>query len=353
MITNNLKLKMPILVLSALLFLAVCLWILRAALAPFFAAVVFTYLLWPIFCFLSKRIGKVLSAIIVVFTGMLVGTAAAWGVLVAFEGQIRRIISSFPQWMVALEIKFLPWFQDNPWILQKLQSAVDSFDPMVFVRGISGAGLGVLGWMLQALSFALVPLIAYYMLLDGPKWLESSESLVPKRFQPTVREILNEINERLGGFIRGELLVVTSMSILQGLTFAILGVPYAWLLGLVAGVSNIVPYSPYVTALPMALLLTAFEGAVWGRIIAVGLTFFVVQKAEGFYFTPVWVGKASRLHPLEVLLALLCFGFAFGLLGLIFAVPIMIVIKVVGKKLLDIYRTHPWFEHTDTKTNLD
>jgi predicted PurR-regulated permease PerM len=121
----------------------------------------------------------------------------------------------------------------------------------------------------------------------------------------------------------------------------------------VAGFSNIVPYSPYVTAMPVAMLLTAFEGAGWGRIIAIGLTFFVVQKAEGFYFTPVWVGRASRLHPLEVLLALVCFGFAFGLLGLIFAVPLMIVIKVAGKKLLDVYRAHPWFRQSDTETNLN
>jgi predicted PurR-regulated permease PerM len=343
---------MPLLVLCALLVFAACLWILRAALAPFFAAVVFAYLLWPMFCFLSKRVGKVPSAIIVVFSGMVVGAAVVWGVIVAFDGQIRRIIASFPEWKAALEAKFLPWFLDNPWILQKLRSVTDSFDPMVFVRGISGAGLGVLGWMLQALSFALVPLIAYYMLMDGPKWLESSETLVPERFRSAALDMLNEINERLGGFIRGELMVVTSMSFLQGLAFAILGVPYAWLLGLVAGVSNIVPYSPYVTALPMALLLTAFEGAGWGRIIAIGLTFFVVQKAEGFYFTPVWVGRASRLHPLEVLLALVCFGFAFGLLGLIFAVPLMIVIKVAGKKLLDVYRANPWFGQSDAETNL-
>jgi predicted PurR-regulated permease PerM len=211
----------------------------------------------------------------------------------------------------------------------------------------------VLGWLLQALSFALVPLIAYYLLLDGPKWLKSSELLLPERFLPVARDILNEINERLGGFIRGELMVITSMSVLQGLAFAILGVPYAWLLGLVAGFSNIVPFSPYVTAMPVAMLLTAFEGAGWGRIIAIGLTFFVVQKAEGFYFTPVWVGRASRLHPLEVLLALVCFGFAFGLLGLIFAVPLMIVIKVAGKKLLDVYRAHPWFGQSGAETNLN
>jgi predicted PurR-regulated permease PerM len=68
-----------------------------------------------------------------------------------------------------------------------------------------------------------------------------------------------------------------------------------------------------------------------------------VQKAEALYFTPVWVGRASRLHPLEVLLGILCFGFAFGLIGLIFAVPLMIVVKVVLESLIADYQRHPWF----------
>ena len=68
-----------------------------------------------------------------------------------------------------------------------------------------------------------------------------------------------------------------------------------------------------------------------------------MQKLEALYFTPVWVGRASRLHPLEVLLGILCFGFAFGLIGLIFAVPLMIVVKVVLEHLIDDYKQHPWF----------
>jgi len=335
---------MPLAILGALLLFVGCLWVLRAALAPFFAAMVFAYLLWPVFRFLNERMGKALSALIAISFGMLVGVIAFWMLFGVFDEQVRRIIATFPQLKTTFETRLVPWLQGYPWIVEKIQAAMDSFDPMLFVRGISGAGLGVVGWILQALSFALVPLIAYYVFVDGPKWLESLESIVPTRFRIDVRDVLREINRRLGGFIRGEMLVASCMSILQGLTFAILGVPYAWLLGLVAGFSNVVPYSPYVTALPLALLVVAFEGAGWGRIIGIAFAFFMVQKIEGFYLTPVWVGKASHLHPLEVLLALLCFGFAFGVLGLIFAIPLMIVAKVLAKKLLEIYRAHPWFE---------
>jgi predicted PurR-regulated permease PerM len=74
--------------------------------------------------------------------------------------------------------------------------------------------------------------------------------------------------------------------------------------------------------------------------------FTAVQKAETLYFTPVWVGRASGLHPLEVLLAILCFGYAFGVVGLVFAVPMMIVLKVATRLGLESYKAHPWFSGT-------
>jgi predicted PurR-regulated permease PerM len=111
----------------------------------------------------------------------------------------------------------------------------------------------------------------------------------------------------------------------------------------VAGISNVVPYSPYVTALPAALVLAGLQGMGWGTTVAIALVFTVVQKLEALYFTPVWVGRASKLHPLEVLLAVVCFGFAFGIPGLIFAVPLMIVVKVSAEHILADYKEHPWY----------
>jgi predicted PurR-regulated permease PerM len=150
-------------------------------------------------------------------------------------------------------------------------------------------------------------------------------------------------HQRLGGYIRGQAAVALVMSLLQGLAFALLGMPYAWLLGLVAGLSNIVPYSPYLTALPPALILATLDGGRSGHLLTIALVFIAVQKVEGFYLTPVWVGRASRLHPLEVLLALTAFGFWFGVLGLVFAVPLAVTLKVALEEVLVDYKAHPWF----------
>jgi len=110
-----------------------------------------------------------------------------------------------------------------------------------------------------------------------------------------------------------------------------------------AGIANVVPYSPYLTALPLALLFSALNGAGPGHLLLILVVFELVQKCEAFYFTPVWVGRASGLHPLEVLLAIFCFGFAFGIVGLIFAVPMMIVAKALFRTLIENYKSQSWF----------
>ena len=215
---------------------------------------------------------------------------------------------------------------------------------MALLMGIWGAGADVLGWFLGAMTLLLVPIIVYYLLVEGPGLLDALDGLVPPRHRARVRTLVADIHTRLGGYIRGEIAVAGAMALLQGLGFQVMGVPYPWLLGCIAGVSNVVPYSPYLTALLPALVVAGLGDMGGGRLLAVALAFTAIQKTEALYFTPVWVGRASRLHPLEVLLAILCFGFAFGLVGLIFAVPLMIVVKVALETFIADYKRHPWFE---------
>jgi len=180
--------------------------------------------------------------------------------------------------------------------------------------------------------------------VDGPELAHGLGQRIPQRFRAPLKTSLRQINERLGGYIRGELALALVMALLQGTALRILGVPHAWILGLIAGFSNVVPYSPYLTAMAPALVLVGLEGGGWARLLAVSIVFILVQKIEALYLTPVWVGRASKLHPLEVLLGVLCFGFAFGILGLIFAIPLMIVVKVVGEVCLAKWVADPWFK---------
>lgn len=310
---------------------------------PFFVAMVLAYLLLPLVERLARRVRRPLAVLGVLvaaggFLALLLWLLVPWVV-----DQMARMVDSIPTWRRAIEVRVGPWMQNHPWLAQKVRDGIEGFDPMVLVAGLRSAGAGVLQWFLRAVALVLVPVILYFLLMDGHLALRALEDLIPPRHRERVGRMAAEIHRRLGGYIRGQMGVALAMSVLQGIGLAVMGVPYAWLLGLVAGFSNFVPYSPYITALPPALLLLGLGGAGGIKLVALVVVFAGIQKMEALYFTPVWVGRASNLHPLEVLLAVLAFGFAFGLLGLVFAVPLMIVVKVAFEELRRDYQDLSWF----------
>lgn len=333
----------PLTVLLPILGALGVLWFLRTALAPFFLAMVLAYLLEPLTARLARRIRRGWAALIAILVLILGAALLFWAIVPLFVAQLERLWTSLPGWQAKAVQQWMPWLSAHPAVLEKWRNALDGVDPMAFLRGLGIAGAGLLGWFLESMTLILVPLIVYYLLVEGPQTQRDLEGLIPVRHRGRVLALVTEVNGQLGGYVRGQLAVALVMSVLQGLAFHLLGVPYAWLLGLVAGISNVVPYSPYITALPLALVMAALDGASGAHLLVQILVFVLVQKAETFYFTPVWVGRATGLHPLEVLLAIFCFGFAFGLVGLIFAVPLMIVTKVLFRALLAHYKASPWF----------
>jgi len=321
----------------------VALWFFRTALAPFFLAMVLAYLMEPAASRLARRMPRGAAALLAILGFTLVVALFLWALVPPVVAQAERLAASIPELREKAFVRWQPWFQAHPEVLARVRRALDSLDPLSFLQGLRLAGAGLLGWFLNLMTLVLVPLIVYYLLVEGPSLARGLDSLIPVRFKDKADALAGEINRRLGGYIRGQLAVALVMSFLQGLGLQLMGVPYAWVLGLLAGFANIVPYTPYVTALPLALLFSALAGAGWGHLLLLVLVFELVQKAEAFYLTPVWVGRASGLHPLEVLLAVFCFGYAFGIVGLIFAVPLMIVLKALFRALLAKYRTHPWY----------
>jgi len=319
------------------------LWFLRTALAPFFAAIVLAYLMEPFTTWLARHIPRGWAALAAILLFLVILGLILWAMVPPFVTQGERLVASLPGLRERAIDRWMPWLYAHPVVLAKFRQVMDSLDPQAFLKGLGTAGLGLLGWFLELLTLILVPLIVYYLLVEGPQLTHGLDALVPFRFRVRARALAAEINHRLGGYIRGQLAVTLVMSLLQGLALQILGVPYAWLLGLLAGVSNVIPYSSYITALPFALLFSGLNGAGGGHLLLTVLVFVLVQKTETFYFTPVWVGRASGLHPLEVLLGIFCFGFAFGVLGLIFAVPLMIVCKALFRELITNYKSHAWF----------
>ncbi|MBL0313810.1 MAG: AI-2E family transporter [Holophagaceae bacterium] len=324
----------------------VAVWLLRQALMPFFVAMVLAYLLSPLVEHLARHVRRSFAVIFVLFSALATMAAVLLFISPFLGTQISRFYTSLPRWQELMLKKLDPIVQTHPAWVEKAHSAMEALDPSATLKSLLQAGSGLLGFVLASVTLILVPLILYHLLLDGPRMLASVEALVPPRFRGRSANMISEIHERLGGFIRGQIAVALAMALLQSLALTIMGVPYAWILGTLAGLFTVIPYSPYLVGLAPALVLEMLQGASGARLGAVALVFAAVQAVEGLYLTPVWVGRASKLHPLEVLLALVAFGHWFGLLGLLFAVPLMVTVKVVFHVLLEDYQKHPWFTET-------
>lgn len=206
--------------------------------------------------------------------------------------------------------------------------------------GIAGMATGVAQGLLLLL---LGPVLAFYVLADLPRLTAMArKSLPPERRQSTF-ELATAVGRVTGGYVRGQILVALFVGVLSTLGFWLIGLPFWALVGIVAGVSNMVPFlGPIIgggLGVVVALLASGVPLAVWVVVVML-----VVQQFEGHLISPLVMGRTVKLHPLAVILAVLVGGALFGLPGLLLAVPAAAAAKVVGAYLWE--RHVPWAETT-------
>ncbi|HEY7065958.1 MAG TPA: AI-2E family transporter [Chloroflexota bacterium] len=172
----------------------------------------------------------------------------------------------------------------------------------------------------SALDAILVLVISFYLLLDGPRLRDGAHALVPAGYRSKALFVEESLGRVLGGYLRGQLLMAVILALVVGVTMQLIGMPYAVVLGVLAGVFELVPMlGPILSALP-ALAVAVFQP--FPTVLVVLGIFFVIQQLENNVLAPRITGHAVGLHPLGAIFALLA-GFELGgALGAVFAVPV-------------------------------
>lgn len=187
-----------------------------------------------------------------------------------------------------------------------------------------------------ALIVFLAPVLAFYLLVDLPRLRVVAESLLPPGNADELRHLGRRLNRAIGGFFRGQLLVALVVGVLVSLCLAIVGLPFWLIVGMIAGLFNIIPLiGPWVGAVPgivIALTTRDVATAVWVGAIMAG-----VQQLDNHFISPVVMQRAVKLHPAAVLLALLAGGTLGGFFGLLLAVPTAAVLKIIAGHLWRTY----------------
>jgi predicted PurR-regulated permease PerM len=197
-----------------------------------------------------------------------------------------------------------------------------------------------LGVVMSAVSilvlFVIVPVVAIYLMVDSDKLYRGTVSLFPPPARPKAVAIIDGINAVLGGFIRGQLLVAIVVGTLIAIMLTLLHVRFAILIGVIAGVLNVIPYVGAFAGAAPAVLIALFTNSPINALFVI-IGFVIINQLEGHVIAPLVVGQSVGLSPLAVILALLTFGELFGLLGLLIAVPVAGIIKVLVVNLVPRY----------------
>lgn len=184
----------------------------------------------------------------------------------------------------------------------------------------------LLNFLNSALIMMIIPFIAFYMLKDFPLIKRALWYITPKKWRKKGTLFLKDVDESLGSYIRGQLLVCVIIGSVSALLFWIFHLKYSLILGLIVGVTNVIPYfGPIIGAVP-AVVIAATSSA--KLVLITVIIVFGLQFLEGNILSPMIVGKSLHMHPLIIMMALTAGGEVGGILGLILAVPILVVIKV-------------------------
>ena len=175
-------------------------------------------------------------------------------------------------------------------------------------------------------------LFAFYWSLQGPRTITAVMLRIPEERRIAAREVLDASQDRVGAFVRGQGLLCLAIAVLSFIAYLWIGLPYALVLAVIAGVLELVPYfGPTLGTVPalMAALTTDPGKAVWVIVAAV-----VIQTLENYLLVPRIMDRAVGVHPVVTLLAVVAFGSLFGMMGVILAIPMAAIVQLILDRLL-------------------
>ncbi len=326
------------------------LYLLKPVVLPFVGAFFIAYLFSPIVEKLAKFLPRWL-AISLVFIGILVVlTWAIWFVVPLVWKQLIYARDSIPAGLHWINYKFLPWVS-HTFNMQRMEIDTDQVSKVVMdyvqtnysVDSIQTMLLKVLqsGWSFIQVGGTLVilPIIAFYFLLDWNRMLSSMKDLIPRQYENSTMKIVHECHSVLGAFVKGQFLVMVLLGIVYAVGLQLIGLEVGLIIGMVAGLCSIIPYLGFGVGIVSAIIAALFQfGLDWTHLLLVGVVFMIGQAIEGYILQPFLLGDKIGLSPVAVVFAVLAGAQLGGFLGMLIALPVAAVIVVLLRHVKECYQ---------------
>lgn len=308
---------------------------------PVIFGILLYYLLEPMVNYIERKgLSHKLSVFIVFIVIILVIVLSVAFIIPGVQNQFNQLIEEFPKiWnSVVSQIEALLYNEGFTEIYREFQatdimSRVTDQMSNIFTATIDSIG-NVAGIITRVvITIATIPFVLYYLLVDGQHFKKSILEVVPTRARPVMVRFLQESSNQVGSYVRGELLVAISVAIMFYIGYLIIGLDYALILSITAGLLNLIPYLGSIMASIPALILGAFVSPL--QLVKVIIVIIIEQTLEGRVISPQILGNKLEIHPLVILFILLVAGSLFGFMGLILAVPGFGILRVIWNLFFD------------------
>ena len=329
------------------------LYALRAVLLPFVAGMAIAYLCDPVVDRLVRwRFPRALATLTVIGGAILVFVTALLLAAPLLQAQTISFIERLPAYVEDLRRgseALLGALQDriSPAQMEQLRDLVSGQIASVAgqLGGIVGAVFSSGLALINLLSLVFItPIVAFYLLRDWDRMVSKLDGLLPRHQAETVKLLLARMDEKLAGFVRGQLIVAAILGVFYAAGLSIAGLEFGLVVGLLAGAASIVPFLGSIGGFVVSVGLALLQFDSLPPILIVAAIFVVGQVVEGNFLTPKLVGERVGLHPVWVIFALLAGGTLLGLLGLLLAMPVAAVISVLVAFAVERYRDS-WLYH--------
>ena len=322
------------------LIVAALVWALAPVLTPFVVAALFGWLGDPLVDRLERAGRSRNTAVILVFTLMaLLAVLAALILVPLIERQIMTLVESLPRYRDFFLGTVLPWLErrtglqltvwlDPVRIFDLIRSHWESAGGVAatVVAYVSRSGFAMLAWIA---NIVLIPVLAFFFLRDWDVMVERVAALVPRDHLDTVSRLARESSEMLGGFLRGQFLVMLILGAMYGIGLWIVGLDLGLLIGIIAGLFTFVPYLGPTSGIVLGVIAALVQYGDWKHVLGVLIVFGIGQVIESYWLTPKLVGNRIGLHPVAVIFAVLAGGQLFGFLGMLLALPVAAIANVL------------------------
>ena len=339
--------------LAALVAVAFFLYLFSGILLPFVAGLALAYLLDPLADRL-ERLGlpRVAATVVILLSVLLVFVAAILLIAPLIGQQILGLVQRMPETIARLQELLATqrqgWFGGV--VNQGLGQLRDSLGTVVsqavnwitaFLSSLWASGDAIM----SVVSLLVVtPVVAFYMLIDWDRMVGTIDAWTPLRHKETVRSLAREMDESIAGFVRGQALVCLLLGTFYGIALSTVGLNFGLVIGLAAGLIGFIPYVGSLTGLIVSVgVATVQFWPDWTMVLLVFGIFVIGQFVEGNILQPRLVGASVGLHPVWLMFALVAFGYLFGFVGLLVAVPLAASLAVLMRFAIRRYLESPFY----------